>query len=205
MKKKPKSSILEWPKEYTRAAAAPNDNTFLTVSVSPEMCRSQPDFICCIFPSAHPGTPTQEKCFQALWDLLVSSHRTVSGWRDGRMDVSVPELEAGVWHGSTSHSLRQPATSSQMLSYSDSQRETSPHFMQSICWLILNHCRQLKWSNASQHYACSDPPLRNTFLGSYLPFRRQPLLLDAHSSFQGSLEEVGSYLQLRGRWHKQIT
>lgn len=31
------------------------------------------------------------------------------------MDVSVPELEAGVWHGSTRHSLRQPATSSQML------------------------------------------------------------------------------------------
>lgn len=49
------------------------------------------------------------------------------------------------------------------------------------------------------------PPLRNsTLLGSCPLFNRQPLLLDSHSSFQGALEEVGSYLQIRGgdisRW-----
>lgn len=92
-----------------------------------------------------------------------------------------------------------------MLIRSGSQMDISPHLAQWFCQVILDHRGQLRWLNASQQHTCPGPPLKNsTLLGSYSLFSRQPLLLDAHSSFQGALKEVGSYLQLRGgdigRW-----
>lgn len=51
----------------------------------------------------------------------------------------------------------------------------------------------------SQEYTGPGVPLRDsTPLGSYSPFSRQSLLLDANSNLEEALKGVGSYMQLRG-------
>lgn len=76
--------------------------------------------------------------------------------------------------------------------------DTSPHFSQSICQMILGHCGQLMWPNASQEHTGPGLPLReSTPRGSYWASSRQSPPLGAHSCLEETLKGVGSYVQLR--------